>query len=411
MFARNWFAYDHYLTNFFFSGENILFPDQMDSDLDLGSLSATQDYERSIDYVESMEGYDEEYDSTPPPAKRRKGAPRVPRKGTGSDRHTERALRRWHLISFDMDVKRKDIVQRFEHSCNHWCFQLEKGKREGNLHWQCRVSFEPALRKSQVVKLFPEFSVRIESEAGTKAGGLYAMKADTRQDGPWSDRDVEHYKDPRYVLKDYRDWQTEMKKRLDSQDARTILVIVDETGNTGKTCMAHHLVQYHNGVFIPPFCSTGDEILQFACSFVKPGEMYTFVIDMPRALLMRHVAARLFAAFETLKSGYVYDKRYHGKYVYFQIPKVVVFTNTVPEQTLLTGDRWDIMTLPWVSDKAEASKISYAQGHPQVVDPAVVSEANRSAFVRQEEEYALEDINRKAKEAMARAKAIREDRD
>ncbi len=156
--------------------------------------------------------------------------------------------------------------------------------------------------------------------------------------------------------------------------------------------------------------------MQFACSFVKPGEKYTFVIDMPRALLMKHVAARLFAAFETLKSGYAYDKRYKGSYVYFKIPKVVVFTNTEPEHTLLTGDRWDILTLPWAPKAGPVvSKISYAQGHPELCHTE--SQGNSSGvgerevdFIKKEEQYALEDI-KAHEQAMARAKAIREDRD
>ncbi len=335
---------------------------------DVDDIPLTSEYPSDEDYSSfphdpSYDDDDEESDAEPlaPPPKRKKGA------------HKERALRRWHLrtnVEITGDAAESgDLRQRLGDGCKHWCFQLELGKGTGRLHYQCRVSFDPPVRKSQVCTLFPDMHITPESTRGgdTGAGKLYVMKTDTRKDGPWSDKDVEVYKDPDYVLSTYRPWQQEMQDRLRDQDNRTILVVVDPEGNSGKTSMAHHLVQYHGGIFIPPFCDTGQMILEFACSFVKPGRKYTFVIDMPRALLMRHVAARLFAAFETLKGGYVYDHRYHGKYVYFQKPSIVVFTNVAPDSSLLTGDRWDVLTLPWTPTVAPAvSSISYAQGHPEV---------------------------------------------
>lgn len=62
---------------------------------------------------------------------------------------------------------------------------------------------------------------------------------------------------------------------------------------------------------------------------------------------MPKLAPRLFAAFETLKSGYLYDKRYHAKYKYIKPPRIACFTNTQPDVSLLTGDRWDVLKLPW----------------------------------------------------------------
>ncbi len=287
--------------------------------------------------------------------------PQPPAKRARYGAHTERKLRRWPLRSntdvTGMSAESEAVRQRFSDKCKHWCFQLEKGKKTGRLHYQCRIVMEPPVRCHQVIRMFPGYHVGIESTNGgdTGLGALYVMKPDTREDGPWSDRDVEIYKDPRYLLPDLRPWQAEFLRRLDTQDARQMLIVVDPAGNSGKTVMAHHVVQHRGGVFVPPFCQTGDDIMQFCCSLMESGKQYTILIDIPRASLVPRLAPRLFAAFETLKSGYLYDKRYHGKFKYIKPPLIACFCNTKPDASLLTGDRWDVLNLPWVAPPVQAS--------------------------------------------------------
>lgn len=291
-----------------------------------------------------------------PPAKRQR---RV-------DYHTERSLRRWHLTSntvvSGLSRESSAVADLFRAHCKHFCFQLERGEQTDRLHYQCRVSFDPPVRKAQVIELFPDYHIRPESNRGEQAGTLYVMKSLTREDGPWSDKDVVMYKDPRYVLDDLRPWQEEAKRRLFGQDHRTILIVVDPVGNSGKTVLAHHLVQYHAGVFVPAFLQTGDEIMKFVCSHVKSGGDFVLVIDIPRASLIGAIGRRLFAAFEALKGGWAYDTRYHGKTIYFKPPKVVCFSNVMPDVKLLTGDRWDIMALPWLAELVAGDRVEFLAG-------------------------------------------------
>lgn len=299
----------------------------------------------SSDGGESMDsGSSESVDC--PPAKRKRGV----------DYHTERALRRWHLTSntvvSGLSQESTTLADLFRRSCKHYCFQLELGEITKRLHYQCRVSFDPPVRKAQVIDMFPDFHIRPESNRGEQAGGLYVMKAATREDGPWSDKDVEVYKDPRYVLEDLRPWQQEVMRRMNAQDHRTITIVVDPAGNSGKTVLSHHLVQYHKGVFVPSFLQSGDDIMQYVCSHVTSGGDFILIIDIPRAALVPKLAPRLFSALEALKGGWAYDKRYKGTHVYFKPPRIVCFTNVMPNRSLLTGDRWDVMTLPWPAPSA-----------------------------------------------------------
>ncbi len=259
-------------------------------------------------------------------------------------------LWRFHLTTHgvtELDVP--EFKRDLSAYCKKWCFQLEKAPA-GGLHFQARISLREKKRLQQCIRMFPGSHVSIETNAAGKsgAGELYVMKSDTRVAGPWTDKDVVLYRDPIYDIGSHlRPWQKEVMRRLAAQDERGILIVVDADGNNGKTVLSHYIVQYCEGRYVPPHCQTPDEISQFVHGLCKSGQQYTIVIDLPRAALLRNIAPRIFSAFETIKSGYLYDKRYGARYMYIKPPKIVVFCNTTPDQALLTADRWDLMVLPW----------------------------------------------------------------
>lgn len=262
-----------------------------------------------------------------------------------------RRLFRYHLTKHgvsDIPADHAAFCEVLRPLAKQWCFQLERGSSTGALHYQVRISLKSKTTKSRVIAMFPGCHVSVETNAAADGlGSFYAMKPEGRVAGPWTDKDPLIYRDPMYDIADHLlPWQKMVIERLATQDNRKILIVVDPVGNSGKTVLAHHLVQYHDGKFIPPFCQSGDEILQFTHGLCKSGEMYTIIIDIPRAALHERLAPRLFSAFETIKSGYLYEKRYRAQVKYIKPPKIVCFTNVLPDQALLTGDRWDILTLP-----------------------------------------------------------------
>lgn len=178
---------------------------------------------------------------------------------------------------------------------------------------------------------------------------MYVFKEQGRLDGPWTDKDgSNHYCDPQYNIDDkLLPWQQEAKRRMDAQDNRKILCIIDQQGNTGKSTFAHWLVLKHNAKFIPAFCDSADDIMQFIHGLVHAGQKYTIAIDLPRAAQQESIARKLFPALESIKSGALYEKRYHAQVLYIKPPTIVVFMNHLPDRSLLTTDRWDILQLPW----------------------------------------------------------------
>ena len=320
-------------------------------DLDLSQFLEIDTQEFSCGSYDSNDSFiAPESDADGPLASADSGSDPESNESSGSDAGGGRLLFRWHLTKNGVDEEAVGIEEfkaLCKLHCKKWAFQLERGAATSALHYQARISLRKKARKGRVRRLFIGCHVSPESNIGKHTGEFYAMKDETRVAGPWSDKDVNHYRDPRYDIADhYFPWQEEAMRRLITQDDRQILIVVDPTGHTGKTVLAHHIVLFHGGIFVPSFFQTGEDVLQFVHGFTAEGGRYIIVVDVPRAAVLSQLAGRLFAAFETIKGGYVYDRRYHAQARYLRPPRIVVFCNDEPDKTLLTGDRWDILRLP-----------------------------------------------------------------
>lgn len=65
---------------------------------------------------------------------------------------------------------------------------------------------------------------------------------------------------------------------------------------------------------------------------------------MPRAI-NKEKLYQFFSGIETLKSGYCYDDRYKFTKRLFDRPRICIFTNVEPDETLLSKDMWRIWTV------------------------------------------------------------------
>lgn len=136
-----------------------------------------------------------------------------------------------------------------------------------------------------------------------------------------------------------RPWQSACKQRLEMQDERTVMVVVDEQGGLGKTSLARYMVATHQAVYCPPMQDAQDFM---AFAMAKPAKAYIF--DMPRTESAKQKVG-MWSAIEQIKNGYLYDKRYHFSDMWIEPPKVLVFTNEKPPLDNLSADRWDLWGL------------------------------------------------------------------
>jgi hypothetical protein len=65
---------------------------------------------------------------------------------------------------------------------------------------------------------------------------------------------------------------------------------------------------------------------------------------MPRGM-KKDKLGDFYSGIEVIKNGVAYDKRYTAKKIRFGRPNIFVFTNTLPELSLMSKDRWKIWTI------------------------------------------------------------------
>lgn len=223
-----------------------------------------------------------------------------------------------------------------------WTFQKEKGDT-GYEHYQGLISLKVRRTVSAAKKIIAETSVlpqyfepiaNSNIKAGTEA--FYASKPDTRIDGPWTDKDQ-----PLYVPRHVREmeilfpWQKTIVDSAKIYDGRAIDCIVDAPGNKGKSCLASYIRVYKIGMGIP-FINDHKDLMRM---FMDMPKMPLYILDMPRAIAKDRLN-QLWAAIETVKSGYAYDDRYHWRHEDFDRPRIWVFTNEPPDTRCLSEDMW-----------------------------------------------------------------------
>lgn len=222
-----------------------------------------------------------------------------------------------------------------------WIFQKEQTEN-GYVHWQCQGSL---IKKRRLQEILPKLT-----DAGLKFGymaplsiegreNIYCMKADTRIDGPWRDDDPPPPVLTKQVekIKELYPWQKTIIDLLETWDDRSIHVVYDQPGNSGKSGFCEWL-EYHDYAFEIPTMRLMEDIMQ--CVMSIPAKS-AYLIDMPRAM-KKEKLYDFWSGIECLKNGHVYDKRYKFKKRRQNRPNIILFTNDIPQQELMSRDRWVI---------------------------------------------------------------------
>lgn len=258
-----------------------------------------------------------------------------------------------------------EINKFMKDNCKKWAFQLEKSDT-GYVHWQGRFSLIKKRLKKPLMSMFPVDKVPHYLEPTVKENHqeefFYAMKKDTRVEGPYTDKDNEKvYIPSQYLLLHDKlyDWQ---KFLLECPvDERKIICVYDPVGNHGKSTLSAIAELYYNGIDLPPI-SDYKELVAVACNIVQSQGDYdkprTFLLDMPRSLPKKDLQG-MYAAIEQMKKGKLFDMRYKYKSVWIETPKIIVFTNVLPDVDLLSHDRWQFYKLDNVGTSVIMSPLRY----------------------------------------------------
>lgn len=233
----------------------------------------------------------------------------------------------------------KDLSENLEEISKKWVFQLEQGNETHRYHLQGRFSLNVKKRKNECLKLFPKYpsiSLLPESKEGEEESNFYCMKKDdTYRQGPWSNEKKKVYVPKQILNIELYPWQKKLIEMSQIWDTRHINVIYDTVGNNGKSTLCTYMGVHGIGKLLP-FCNDFKDILRMTYDI---GVQKAYLIDMPRAISKERLF-QFYGAIETIKSGYCYDDRYKFQDRYFDCPNIFVFTNVLPDESLLSKDRW-----------------------------------------------------------------------
>lgn len=227
-------------------------------------------------------------------------------------------------------------------NCKKWSFQWEQGA-QGSKHFQGRFSLKVKKRVNTVGAPF-NWHLSITSKENS-TNMFYVNKEDTRIAGPWGDDDEVIYI-PRQIreIENLRTWQEQIRSQVGVWDKRSINVVYCVGGNIGKSTLLGYFRAFKLARVLPPVNDYKD-LLRMVCDMPVSR---CYCIDMPRALNKDRLYG-FYSAIETIKDGYAYDDRYRFKEICFDCPNIWIFTNTLPDTTMLSNDRWKI----WMVDDDE----------------------------------------------------------
>lgn len=267
--------------------------------------------------------------------------------------------------TFDFRISKKDttaehIKTALRNISKHWVFQEEKGEKTGYEHYQGRFSLKIKARKDSLLgkcktlNFVPNYLEKTSKE--NSKNDFYVTKDDTRVSGPWKDTDKEVFIPKKYenAFNNMFPYQKNIYDSKDTYDDRTINMIYDNQGNIGKSTIGMICELYGKGEFLPPL-TDAKELVQTLCDICMAKEERSpspIIIDLPRAM-QKDKMFGLFSAIEQIKNGKLYDIRYKYKSWMINPPQIWVFSNKLPDENLLSNDRWKIWT---INDKKELVK-------------------------------------------------------
>lgn len=226
--------------------------------------------------------------------------------------------------------------------CEKFVFQLERGE-QGRLHYQGFIHLKEkqrssTLRSTLLTAKRQGLYIAACSDAGKAAASRYAMKADTREDGPWADKNV--YMGQDLPTKLY-EWQEDVRKiLLGPMEDRKIYWYYDHEGNLGKSKFAKYM-KFHHDVPKITFGKCSD-LLNLV---TKQQNKKAYIFDLSRTKSREIDMDEIYSAMENIKNGHFINTKYEVEEVLMLPPHICVFANYRPDTSKLSSDRWIIRQL------------------------------------------------------------------
>jgi len=239
--------------------------------------------------------------------------------------------------------------------CKKWCFVGEEVSRK---HWQGRCSLKVKKRLTEIPnELKMHFSI---TSNANKTNTFYIEKGETAITDVYSDFDdiIETKQLRLFNSFEMRPWQKKILEMSQVFDMRAIDIIHDQVGNIGKSLFGEHMESLRLAEEIPPF-RLMDDIFQWV--YGRP-KAKSYFVDMPRGMKKDRLGD-FYSGIEIIKNGVAYDKRYTAKKVRFDRPRIFIFTNELPNFSLMSKDRWRVWNVTENYDLIESTQTFHSYQH------------------------------------------------
>ena len=170
-------------------------------------------------------------------------------------------------------------------------------------------------------------------------------------------------------------------------DNRTINWIYDPIGNNGKSTIANYLEMYKGAYII-----TGGKHADIYRHF---NNNKVVIYDLPRDYIDTNES--IYSTMETFKNGYCLDTKYEGQKKRFIPPHIVVFSNSKPNLSKLSLDRWNVIDMTTHDFNRKPVIESKADIIEEIIEPLnnadkIINEYVNSIQVEPELEYRRDEL-------------------
>lgn len=236
----------------------------------------------------------------------------------------------WDIIAPDEPNNEIAIKSFFQDYGERWAIAHEIGM-SGYRHLQCRVVLKKGMDKWGI----------IDELHNRGCGGCEVQPTHVR-DFNYVLKDDEYERESDQIILNKcpgtpNKWQAIAMDKFKRQNTRKILLVYDGRGDHGKSWLWNRLVGTHQARGIPAFEDGKDAV---RCAMAENCRGYA--IDTPRSGTIKK---SLWSAIEQIKNGYLYDERYQWREKHIPFPRIIVFSNKMPNGNELSADRWDIMDI------------------------------------------------------------------
>lgn len=266
----------------------------------------------------------------------------------------------------EINIEKNILEEWFSKNCKKWVYQLEKSKNN-MMHWQCVISLNKKEFSKKVLSSISCYTgikedyINISPSLTGNTSFNYAMKEETRVDGPWSNKMLEENLPVETLAFDkFYDWQKVVFHiAMGKPDDRSIHWFYDSKGSRGKTQLTRMLLANHGKeVGVIPCVGTSNQLVS---AIINMGMRKTYILDIPRAKSggsWDDRIADLMLTIESIKNGLLVSAMY-GKLNQLLIPhpNVIVFSNWNIDHGGLSSDRWIKYDMDTMSEEDWAQEL------------------------------------------------------